>query len=440
MSAQRLVALSFLVVVAAACAPRTGTQAPRPIAPENGPKGSLHVRYSGGLFYRTVDASFRVDENAFVIVGHLGGDGVIRVLYPASPFQAFRPVRAKQSIAVRSFMAGFDGAPSLLSQGRSPFRNLSAMHDSYDGRGHGFVFMIATRSLMYIDAISGAYEWDDLDVVDYLLTSDPRLAIREFADRLTGDDSYTLRFANSFSTQSFTSYASSAWDCSLLSSFGYGHLVNFWGSWGLGGLSFLGYGGSPYSGLSGCGQNRYAYYSPRYAYYGYPRQAAIGPRIPTATPGQPQPPPMGPITPVLTRPTQRAFGEASRGVFVGRSAFDRRPATVNSGLERRGSSSPRDEGIRNRPSGMQADRPSTRSVDRPRASTTRGDSPRTDSPRSNSPRTTGGERPAPTTRSDSPRSSGGARTSPAPQAAPAPRSNPPSTTATKTTSEVKPQQ
>jgi len=420
MSAQRLVALSFLVVVAGACAPRTDTQAPRPIAPENGPKGSLHVRYSGGLFYRSVDASFRVDQSAYVIVGHLGGDGVIRVLYPASPLQAFRAVRANQSIPVRTFMAGFDGAPSFFSQGRSPFRNLSAMMDSYDGRGHGFVFMIASRSLMYIDEITDGYEWDELDVLDYLRTSDPRLAIREFAERLNGGDSYTLKFANSFSTQSFASYASSAYDCSLLSSLGYGHLHDFWGSWGVGGLSFLGYGGSPYSGMSGCGGRRYAYYTPRYGYYDTRRQYAFYPRTPTPTPTQPQQPPIGPITPVLTRPTQRAFGEASRGVFVGRSAFDRRPAPVNSGLQRRGSSSPRDESIRSRPSGMQPDRPSTRSVDRPRASTPRDDSPRS------SPRATGGERSAPAPRATAP--------------APAPRSNPPSTTATKsTTSGVKQQ-
>jgi len=439
MSAQRLVALSFLVAVAA-CAPRTGTEPPRPIAPEDGPKGSLHVRYSGGILYRTVDVSFRVDQFAYVVVGHLGGDGVIRVLYPTSPLQAFRPVRTNQSIPVRSFMAGFDGAPSLFSQGRSPFRNLSAMMDSYDGRGHGFVFMIATRSVMYIDEFSDGREWDELDVRDYMYSSDPRLAIREFADRLTGGDPYTLKFANSFSTQSFASYASSAYECSLLSSLGYGHLGNFWGTWGLAGLSFLGYGGSPYSGMSGCG-SRYSYYSPRYAYYDYARRDAIGPRIPTATPGQPQQPPMGPITPVLTRPTQRGFGEASRGVFVGRSAFDRRPTTVNSGLQRQGYSSPGD-GIRSRPSasrpsGMDADRPSTRSVDRPRAYTPRDNSP------SSSPRTTGGgDRPAPTTRGDSPKSTGGERSSPAPRAAPAPapKSNPPSAPATKTTGEVKHQQ
>jgi hypothetical protein len=326
MSAQRLVGLA-LVVFSAACALPSGNQAPRPIVPEEGPGGSLHVRYSGGLIYRTVDATFRVDENAYVLVGHLAGDGVIRVIHPTNPAQAFRAVRAGQSVSTGSFTAAYDGAPSAFSLMSAPFRSMNAMMDSYDGLGHGFVFMVVTRSPMDLDAITDGFEWDEFDVRDYLQTSDPRLAIRDFAESVTRGDKYTIKFAKSFSTQNFASYASTAFDCGTLASLGYGHLPTFWGSWGFGAHSYLGYGASRYGLRSGCGGHRYAYRD-----YAMRRQYAYVPHVPYAPPraGGPTLPPPGPITPTLTRPTRRGLGEAAPGVLVGRSAIDRATRTTYS--------------------------------------------------------------------------------------------------------------
>lgn len=375
MSARRVVGSALSLLVAAACAPHSGVSVPRPLAPQDGPNASIHAMYSGGLIYRTINATFSVDQMAFALVGHLGGDGVIRVLYPESP-RATGVVRGKKAVRIPSFAAMYDGAPGLMSFAVSPFRSQGSRMDSYDGGGNGFIFVIASRNRFNFDEISDGFAFDDVDVANYYHAFDARLAILDFAEHVAGGP-FTLKFANSFSTQGFTSSAARAWDCSVLAAGGYGAMFSFWNYWG-GGLP------SVWS-MGHFGRSRsHSYCGDQYAYgYGDPyrrRWYATGPTPDTTTtkPGLP----VGPITPTLTRPPRRPITGPGRALaFEGGSAIER-PTPItrgsrNSNVTRRRADRPIENETAHR---RTADRPS-RTRDGARAER-RDDGARTEQPRS----------------------------------------------------------
>lgn len=320
MSARRILGLSLLLGLTA-CVQQSATTAPKPLKPENGPNGSIQVSFDGGLINRTANAWFRVDQSAYVIVAHLGGDGVIRVLYPATPRQ-YGAVYTRKTLQTGRFGAEYDGAPHLYTFTLSPFRGVGARMDSYDGRGHGYVFMIATRSPLYVNEIIDGTDWDEVDVLNYYGASDPRLAIRDYAEMLTSGLPYTLKFASSFTSQSFTNYAANAADCYALAALGFAHLAGFWGSWGAPSL-FLGPSSGLYSGYSACGPRHYAS-----SYYDEPRRYYV------PLPNPPAYPPPAPVAPTLQRPGFRPADRPTRAVDFGRSVLDR-PTSASQGTSQR---------------------------------------------------------------------------------------------------------
>lgn len=251
----------FLVVVGA-CAPRSTVETPKPLMPQDGPKGWVRVSYDGGLFHRRAMASFRVDQPAHVMVAHLGGDGVIRVLFPEDGRYSTLVSRAR-SYRTATFIADYDAAPGYWLMRPAMFRSAGARHYSYDGRGHGYVFMIASHRSFKLDHISEFGLWDELEVSDYQYSTDPRQAIRKFADVVAGGGGYTLEYARSFSSHSYYGYADASMDCAILSS---GLYHNWLGLADFGSYAWS-YGFSPWSyasrGWGGCGYGRYA--SRRYA-------------------------------------------------------------------------------------------------------------------------------------------------------------------------------
>jgi hypothetical protein len=391
---KRLVVLPFLLYAVAACARQTGLESPKPGKPDSGPEGSIHAYYTGGLLNRTVDVSFRVNQNAFALVAHLGGDGVVRVLYPDYPIQ--RPVSARQTVRTRSFTAPYDGAPHFYSLSASYARSRAAMMDSYDGLGYGYIFMILSRRPIDVGAISDGQDWFELPMSDYGNTYDPRAAIRVFAEQLTGGRDYTLKFASAYTTVSFTSYADRAWDCSILSAVG--ATSGFWGSWGWNRGSFY----NSWYGYPGCGRSYHAY---AYGYELHPGRVrrfsnyGNAPRLPT---GNPQQPSLPRLMPVLSRPTYRGIEDRSGGITVVRSALDRaRTATTT------------------RQAASRARSPFADEIDRPSGHTYRPSSTFSEPSR----RTAG---------SDSRPSSGGSHSAPA-ASGPRASSPAPATTATKST-------
>ena len=280
--------LPLLALAAAACARTPDSQAPKPLKPADGPRGSIHVDYSGGLLNRNLHAYFRTEDNSYVLIGHLGGDGRIRVLFPETPDDGGY-IRGKRLYRTSSIPAYHDAIPSLFSHRVASMRGTGARYDSYDGRGHGYVFMISSRTPLRYRMLYDYADWAEWEVDEYDRAIDPRYAIRSFADMLAGRAKYTLKFASSGTTTAYTSYASRAWDCSYLS--GLGLLgQGIWSSaWQ---ASWLGFG--PYSAARYCGEG----FLPQLA-FGIGPVFATAP-LPTRPPGEP--------APDLDRPGRRAFG------------------------------------------------------------------------------------------------------------------------------------
>lgn len=277
--------LPLLLLAAAACARTPDSQAPKPLKPADGPKGSIHVDYSGGLLDRNINAYFRTEDNSYVMIGHLGGDGRIRVLFPETPDDGGY-IRGKRLYRTSSITAYYDAIPSLFSYRVASMRGLGARYDSYDGRGHGYVFMISSRTPLRYRMLYDYAGWAEWEIDEYDRTIDPRYAIRSFADMLAGGSKYTLKFASSGTTSAYTSYASRAWDCSFLSGFGFGQGMG-WSAWQ---TSWLGFG---------------SYNASRYCGEGFFPQFGRGPVFTTAN--LPTRPP-GEAAPDLDRPGRRAFG------------------------------------------------------------------------------------------------------------------------------------
>jgi hypothetical protein len=209
----------------AACA-SNGVSPRTALAPRSGPGAHIYASVDGGLTNRTLRASFKVDRYAYVMVGHLAGDGRIGILYPVNAMTSAR-VRGNKSYAVGPVSAPYDGVPGLFSYASRTYRSTGARKDSYDGLGNGFVFIIASDSPLDADGLSTDGFWDDYEVTDYASSPDPRYAIRDFAQYVTRGLPYTLDYADTFGTNAFTSFANMQMDCSMWS--------NTMGLWGAGG-------------------------------------------------------------------------------------------------------------------------------------------------------------------------------------------------------------
>jgi len=264
----RLIAFPLLLG-AAACA-TAGNSTRSVLSPQNGPKAKVYVSYHGGFANRTVRTSFKTDKNAHVIVGRLGGDGRIAILYPESPTDGTL-IRGATTYQARTFATNYDGNPQRYSYASSSPRSYAARVDSYDGRGNGFIFIIATENPMFTELLDDHGSWSDsLEVDDYYSSYDPRYAIRDLAETLTRGMPYSLDYADSFSTLAYLSYADGAMSCGggAFNGFGYGNSGGFipaFGWWtGSGFDSFAWYFLRPpmfytngYTSLNACSYNRY---------------------------------------------------------------------------------------------------------------------------------------------------------------------------------------
>lgn len=309
--------------------PSTGvSQALRPIKPADGPAGSVHVEYRGPWFARQIQPRFRLERSAYVLVGHLGGDGRISVLYPRSPYSTGWVIGGK-TVDLESVMVLYDAVPRPFSFASAHRRNFSAELDSYDGRGHGYVFMIASRRPITYGVLEGRDGFESLEIEGYELARDPRYAIRNLADALvTGP--YTLKFARGFNTTAP------------------GGVTGFFAGWA-----------SANDGSS----------------------LGFDLRMPRSVIYASMPlPHRGPLTPELQRPARRSLEDQERvAVFSGRSSLDRRGTlSARGGFDgERTAARPRvgperlSEGARQRPTTNEIWRPerAARPMDTPRLTT-----------------------------------------------------------------------
>jgi hypothetical protein len=381
-----------------------------------GPRVSIRAEIANAADSRRVRGVFRVEDDAYVIVGHIDADGVLRIAFPSDPADdGF--VHGNRSYQTNEFFAGFNSQYRFRAR-TSTIWNTVASQDAYDG-GFGYVFIIASWRPMRFDRFSDGYRWDTFDLVNDSYMNDPRPAIQELASRLAGDngDAYTVQFARYTNTQVvYSDYnaIASAYEvqyCSGYRPYGYTSFGN--AGYGYPGFSSLNYNvwyrgtGYYYDSFGDC----YRTYSPWSFGVGYrivqvpiitpPRGQ---PRIFDVTGHRPPPQPQEPPRHFMPRPGQTAPGEAQ---IEHRTAVEYRDRTTpandgpSTGPARRQPriDAPTPAEHRERPMAQEAPRraePRVESpprmtaperVERPRVELPRTEIPRTEIPRAENPRT-----------------------------------------------------
>ena len=164
-----------------------------------GPRVSIRAEVSNEADARRVRAIFRTEDDAYVIVGHIDADGVLRIAFPNDPGDdGF--VRGNRSYSTNEFFAGFNSQYRFRARTTTIWN--STAQNSYDG-GFGYVFVVAAWRPMRFDQFSDGYHWDTFDLASDNYMNDPRPAIQELASRLAGPngDAYTIQFARYYNTE-----------------------------------------------------------------------------------------------------------------------------------------------------------------------------------------------------------------------------------------------
>jgi hypothetical protein len=173
-----------------------------------GPRVSIYAEVENAAGSRLVRANFHLDDDAYVLVGHIDADGVLRIEFPETPLDnGFAHGRASYQTA--KFFGGFaDQYRARFATGLYRLNGTSP-NDSYDG-GLGYVFVIASWQPMHFEKFSTGDQWDSFEVNDPNYAKDPRPAVYELAALLAGTNpsSYTVRFASVYDTRSI--YAGSS--------------------------------------------------------------------------------------------------------------------------------------------------------------------------------------------------------------------------------------
>jgi hypothetical protein len=170
------------------------------VADREGPRVTVSANISTFSASRRVRANFRVDDDAYVIVGQVGPDGVVRVVFPQSPTDdGF--VKGDHTYQTSEFFGGFAQDYRFRAQ-NTLFRPYDVHRDSYDGTGLGFVFVIASWRPMRVDQFASEGTWDSFELTDDAYLRDPRPAIQELASLLAGEnrEAYTVKYARAFNT------------------------------------------------------------------------------------------------------------------------------------------------------------------------------------------------------------------------------------------------
>jgi hypothetical protein len=172
------------------------------IADREGPGASIRAEIETVNGSRRARALFHLDDDAYVMIGHIDPEGIVRIVFPSDPVDdGF--VKGQRSYQTGQFFAGFNAQFRNRYSTTGMFRTSSAAQDSYDG-GVGYVFMIASWRPMRFDAFRDGARWDTYELASDDYIRDPRPAIQELASLLVADvrEAYTLKFARYFDTQS----------------------------------------------------------------------------------------------------------------------------------------------------------------------------------------------------------------------------------------------
>lgn len=170
------------------------------VADQEGPRVSIRAEVRAVSGSRRVRAMFNVQDDAYVVVGHIDADGILRIAFPNEPGDdGF--VKGQKSYQTPEFYAGFTDQYAFRARTDGMFRSTAVTHDSYDA-GFGYVFIIAGWRPLHTDRFQTNGSWDTFELTDAAYYRDPRPAIYELASLLAGDnrEAYTVQFAQYFDT------------------------------------------------------------------------------------------------------------------------------------------------------------------------------------------------------------------------------------------------
>lgn len=180
------------------------------IAEQRGPRVTIRASYSGFGGLRQVRGSFRMRDDAYVLVAHVDADGRLTVLFPKNP-QDDGYVEGGRSYSIPEFDAGFQSSYAFARFGSNMrYRPYSSRLASYDG-GTGYLFVVASWRPMQFDRIVENGRWANYELTDAYSSVDPRDAVDEFAGLLAGDgrEAYSVEYATYFrSNYTMPGYAS----------------------------------------------------------------------------------------------------------------------------------------------------------------------------------------------------------------------------------------
>jgi hypothetical protein len=173
------------------------------VADAEGPRVSIRAQFSNVSGSRRVRGIFNLQDDAYVLIGHIDADGVVRIVFPMEPSdEGF--VNGGRSYQTHEFYAGFVSQYQYRAQtDRYRAATLARSFDSYDG-GIGYLFVIASWRPMRFDQFQTNGKWDSFEMTDDEYLNDPRPAIYELASLLVGAnrEAYTVKFARYSNSQS----------------------------------------------------------------------------------------------------------------------------------------------------------------------------------------------------------------------------------------------
>jgi hypothetical protein len=187
------------------------------LADVEGPGASIRAEFSNLAGSRRVRASFNLEADAYVVIGHIDASGVLRIAFPNDPSQDDGFVKGNKTYRTQEFFAGFTAEYRARAYDA---RLVTRNPDAYDG-GLGYMFIIASWRPMHFDRFRQGDNWDTFELTDDSYLRDPRPAIYELATLLVGEnrEAYTVKFARYYNSTNI--YGGMAYGQSAYSSFNY---------------------------------------------------------------------------------------------------------------------------------------------------------------------------------------------------------------------------
>jgi hypothetical protein len=190
-----------------------------------------------------VRTSFRLDDDAYVIVVNVGRDGYANVIFPESP-EDDGFMRGGRTYRLPAFFPGFPRG--FRSDYGRLYSATSVYGDVYD-RYSGYVFVIASWRPMHFQITEAVGLWDDYRLATHEERLEPYTVMHRFADQLVAERSrdYTARYARYAAFAGGFAGRSAFSNCSLYGA-ALGYFPSFafstFGNWWMP-LYGLGYGG-----------------------------------------------------------------------------------------------------------------------------------------------------------------------------------------------------